>query len=95
MIGESAAGDLYLLDTANASPVYCLSHETHQIEVEWPTFAAFVEEWRRFPEEYARERERQCAEQVAWWRRWWIVMAVIVIFAIVLPALVLILAPGR
>jgi hypothetical protein len=33
VIGKSAAGDLYLLDaSAERSPVYCLSHETHAIE---------------------------------------------------------------
>jgi len=50
-IGESAAGDLYVMDsTAPRLPVYCLSHETHRIEPEYPTFAAFVEEWIRAPE---------------------------------------------
>jgi hypothetical protein len=59
-IGHSAAGDLYLVDTAAAElPVSHLSHETHAIEVEWPTFAAFVEEWLRAPEEVARRAAAQ------------------------------------
>jgi hypothetical protein len=46
-IGNSAVGDLYLLDTArgDASPVYCLSHEDHSITEDWPNFRAFVADW--------------------------------------------------
>lgn len=47
VIGQSAAGDLYLLDTAQGddSPVYCLSHEDHSIEEEWAHFLEFVGSW--------------------------------------------------
>lgn len=45
-IGQSALGDLFVMDTATAGlPIYSLSHETHAIELEWPTFDAFVTEW--------------------------------------------------
>jgi SMI1 / KNR4 family (SUKH-1) len=45
-IGQSAAGDLYLLDLAEpASPVYCLSHEDHSIAADWDSFDAFIADW--------------------------------------------------
>jgi hypothetical protein len=47
VIGDSGAGDVYLLDTAFSSPVYSPGHATHRIEPERPASAAYVEEWVR------------------------------------------------
>lgn len=56
VIGRSPAGDLFILDMAAVSlPVLLLSHETHAIEPAWPTFGAYVEEWRTVPEGIAGE----------------------------------------
>jgi hypothetical protein len=55
-IGESAAGDLYVLETtAPGLPVHCLSHESHQVEPEYPTFEAFVADWRGLPGRVAQK----------------------------------------
>jgi hypothetical protein len=67
VIGESAAGDPYLMDTIAAGyPVFCLCHESHRIEKEYPTFSAFVEDWSRAPDrvdaELAEEKSRDRAE---------------------------------
>lgn len=43
VIGESASGDLYFLDTAlDDSPIYCLSHEDHAMTTEWEHIDEFV-----------------------------------------------------
>lgn len=45
-IGQSAVGDLFVMDTRTTGlPIYCLSHETHTIELEWPSFETFIAEW--------------------------------------------------
>ncbi|MCO6454378.1 MAG: SMI1/KNR4 family protein [Pirellulaceae bacterium] len=63
-IGESAAGDSYVLDTVTPGlPVLCRSHETHRVEPEYPTFAAFVEEWVKAPEVVEANR---AAERKEW-----------------------------
>lgn len=95
VIGESGAGDLYLLDTPASSPVYCLSHETHRIEPEWPTFRAFVEEWLRVHEEYTRKQEAEGVALRVWWRRAWLIMGVIGCFAFILTLLILVLLPRK
>jgi hypothetical protein len=86
VIGQSACGDLYLLDTVlERSPVYCLSHESHAVEVEWPDFAAFVEEWLQAPERHAEQLAAGREQLRAWWRRSSIIMGIIILFAVVLP----------
>lgn len=93
VIGQSAAGDAYLLDLAgDGLPVACLSHETHAVEPEWPTFEAFVEEWKRAPAEAERRAAADRAVRRAWWRRYWLITGFIALFGIVLPLLVLWLA---
>lgn len=67
-IGESGAGDLYVMDSAaEGLPVHCLSHESHRLEPEYATFSAFVEEWVQAPRriETACAAER-AAEQAEW-----------------------------
>lgn len=51
VIGESAAGSLFLLDTAlgDASPVYFLDYMDYSIEAGWPDFPAFVTYWLAKP----------------------------------------------
>lgn len=66
-IGENGAGDLYVMDTAAPGlPVHLLSHESHAIEPEFGSFAAFVEDWARAPEAFeahvAGERARERAD---------------------------------
>lgn len=67
VIGQGAAGDTHLLDTAlNPSPVYLLSHEDHSIVEEWPSLQAFVSAFReeQVKIDAARiARERHAQEQ--------------------------------
>lgn len=67
-IGESGAGDLYVMDTAVADlPVHCLSHESHRIELEYKTFAAFVEDWVKDPEKFeAKFAEEKVRLRTEW-----------------------------
>ncbi len=57
-IGDSGAGDLYVLDTARIpAPVLVLSHEDHAITEESPSLTVFVAAWRRWlGEDWARRR---------------------------------------
>jgi len=92
-IGESGAGDLYVMDTADADlPVHCLSHESHRIEPEYKTFAAFVEDWVRAPERFeakiAEEKARERAEWNARLRRTAIFVFCAIPASIVFAALV-------
>lgn len=58
---------VYVLDaTTPGLPVLCLSHETHEITPEWPTFEAFETEWRRISDE---ARCRDVAAAIAQRRR--------------------------
>lgn len=58
VIGESAAGDLYFIDAArDDSPVFILLHETHALEEEWPSFAAFLEDWLRINKEMLAQQD--------------------------------------
>ncbi len=71
-IGNSAAGDTYVLDTrADGLPVHCLSHETNAVELlEWPSFQAFVAEWLAAPEECERRLAADsAAASAAQWAR--------------------------
>lgn len=69
-IGESGAGDLYVMDTAAAGlPVHCLSHESHEIEPEYKTFAAFVEDWVQAPERSEANLAAEKAREQAEWNR--------------------------
>ena len=89
-IGQSPAGDLYLLDShSERLPVHCLSHETHAIEPEWPSFEDFVDDWLRAPEEVKRtlaaESKTAHAEQSARMRRGLLVVAAILIACLSVP----------
>lgn len=76
-IGQSGAGDLYVMDTtADGLPVHCLCHETHAIEPEWPTFAAFVADWIRAPGEIAQRLAVEDADARRRMRLGWIILAV-------------------
>lgn len=87
-IGESAAGDLYILDTRAAGlPVLCLSHETHAIEPEWPTFAAFVAEWLAAPAEAEARQAAEAASAALASRRTTRLAPLILIAAIGVPLL--------
>ncbi len=84
-IGESAAGDLYVLDTtATALPVLCLSHETHAFEPEWPTFEAYMAEWLK-----TNEGEQTASPEAKAQQRKMKLIVLILIIAIDLPLLVL------
>src|SRR5262249_23256041 len=86
VIGRSASGDPYLLDAAAERwPVYRLSHETHAIEPGWATFEAFVADWTRSTEELRRRWEAGAGR--VWWRRWGLVMGLVVLLGVVLPLL--------
>lgn len=86
VIGQSASGDPYLLDTAaERSPVYCLSHETHAIAPEWPTFEAFVADWTRSTEKLRQQWEAAAGR--GRWRRWWLVMGLVILLGVALPLL--------
>lgn len=68
-IGETAMGDQYVLDVARTpSPVYCLSHETHQFEDEFPDLATFVAYWTREVAGAREQPERSRTKQ--WWKFW-------------------------
>jgi hypothetical protein len=96
VIGDGPAGDAHLLDTeAAGAPVPVLSHETHAVEPEWPTFSAFVAEWVAAPAEWERKQAAERAVLAAWWRRYWVVAGVIALFAFVLPLAVILLVPRR
>lgn len=95
-VGESGAGDLYLLDlTGDGLPVVILSHETHEMEPGWATFEGFVAEWLAAPAECDRVRAAERAVRAAWWRRAWAIAGVIALFAFLLPLLVIVLACWR
>lgn len=92
-IGHSPAGDLYVLDTSTESaPVLCLSHETHELEVEWPGFEQFVDDWKQAPQ--AAEAARAAFQQAhsAFWKRWRVVMGAIVVFLLVFGVLPIVVA---
>jgi hypothetical protein len=89
-IGQSAAGDLYLLDTRSCDlPVLSLSHETHLLATEWPTFDAYVQEWIRVPDQIEHEIGERYAksqvEQKARMRRGLKVVAAIIAFCLAFP----------
>jgi hypothetical protein len=62
-IGQSAFGDLYLLDIALAdSPVYLLSHEDHTLTEEFASLEEYLDYWRGEVALAERsEPERACA----------------------------------
>lgn len=54
VIGETGAGDLYLLDTSLAvSPLYVKSHEDASIVEEYPTLADYLADYARIEKEFA------------------------------------------
>lgn len=67
-IGNDGGGDLYVMDTsAPGLPVHCLSHESHQIEPDYRTFAGFVEDWIKAPEVIeANLAAKKAAERAEW-----------------------------
>ena len=93
-VGDSGAGDLWLLDLeGEGTPVPCLSHETHAVEPEWLSFAAFLADWRAAPGLREARLAAEAAERAAW-RRWnWRVAGVVALFGFVIPLLFLLLAP--
>lgn len=91
-IGFSACGDTYVLDTrAEGQPVHCLSHETREIEPEYPSFAAFVTEWLEAPERVRAELEARDAaaraEYRTMMRRAWRIIFLGFLVVLVLPFL--------
>jgi hypothetical protein len=68
-IGETAMGDQYLIDLDRSpSPVFCLSHETHEVEPDYPDLPAFVAGWN---EELATaRRHRRPIRRGRWWKFW-------------------------
>lgn len=92
-IGTSPSGDLYVLETATeALPVLCLSHETHEFDVEWPTFDGFILDWLRAPESAEQVLTEIRDEQRAFWRRWRVVVGIIVLFLLVFGVLPIVIA---
>jgi len=68
-VGETAMGDQYLIDVARTpSPVFCLSHETHEFEDDFSDLAAFVAYWTR--EVTAAKKSVESSRQRRWWRFW-------------------------
>lgn len=68
-IGETAMGDQYLIDAARTpSPVFCLGHETHEVEEEFPDLAAFVAYWTR--EVAVAKGAVEPSRPRRWWRFW-------------------------
>ena len=69
-VGQSYCGDLYLLDLAAGPdwPVVNLSHETHAIGPEWPTFAGFVAEWVQAHADYEQAEAARLAAATFWSR---------------------------
>lgn len=62
-LGFSAAGDVYLLETArDPAPVLVLSHEDHAVTEEAPSLAAFAAQWEREQAE-ADARARAVVEE--------------------------------
>jgi hypothetical protein len=93
-IGHSPAGDVYLLDLdAPGHSVVVLSHETHAVEPEWPTFAAFVTEWVRAPTDL--EEERGAVRAVAWLRQDGVAAGVITLVVVLLAVGVAVVAGRR
>ena len=89
-IGRGPEGDLYVLDTQTEGlPVLCLSHETHAIEPEWPSFRDFVDEWLRAPEEIRQridaDTRAAAAEQSARMQRGMFVVAAILVACLLFP----------
>jgi hypothetical protein len=63
-IGDSGAGDLYLLDTAfESSPVYVLSHEDLSITAEWTSIAAFIATEQAWREKKERESQKKAEQE--------------------------------
>ena len=95
-VGDSGAGDLWLLDLeTDGTPVPCLSHETHAVEPEWPSFAAFDADRRAAPALRAASLAAEAAERAVWWRWRWKVSGVIFLLGVVLPLLLALLARWR
>ena len=68
-IGETAMGDQYLLDLARTpSPVFCLSHEKHEVEEDYPDLASFVADWTREVAVATEQHERSRLKR--WWKFW-------------------------
>ena len=68
-IGETAMGDQYVIDVCRTpSPVFCLSHETHEFEEEFSDLDAFVAYWKK---EFAESTEQPVRYQSKrWWKFW-------------------------
>lgn len=68
-IGETAMGDQYLLNLARTPwPVLCLSHETHEVEEDYPDLASFVTGWTKEVAEPTEQSERNRPRR--WWKFW-------------------------
>ncbi len=92
--GYGPGGDVYVLDTAaEGLPVHCLSHETLAVELnEWPTFAAYVEDWLQFPRRCAEQEEAERLRQRSELRWALKVFGVIMIVGTVPAALLMLVA---
>lgn len=65
VIGESGAGDLYLLDTEReaTSPIYVLSHEDQSLTEEWASSRAFVADWQAWQARSEREYQEKAVQE--------------------------------
>jgi hypothetical protein len=89
-VGASGGGDKWLLDLDfDGHPVPFLSHETHAVEPEWPSFAAFLADRRAAPGLKQARLAAEAAERAAWWRRYRTIAGVIAFFGFVIPLLLL------
>lgn len=84
VIGQSACGDLYVLDTTqDGAPVFCLSHEDHSLVKEFPSFEAYIAYWQAEEaeaDEAARRRDEESRQQQqAFDRQFWKILLVLVI----------------
>ncbi|VTS07342.1 SMI1/KNR4 family protein [Tuwongella immobilis] len=74
-IGESPAGDLYLMETAEPQlPIWMLDHETHELTCEWSSFAEFVHEWQQFSEHASVTPPAADSGEVRWALAWQILI---------------------
>jgi len=70
VFGQTAFGDLYILNSLEInSPVFCLSHETHRISVEYPSLKGYIEDWLTAPSSAAERTEENLTQRMFRWFR--------------------------